>query len=100
MVTGDQAAHLMWRLQHGQLYVHSQPRLIVVMIGTNDLGAASCLGGASGIRKSAKGAAERSGTGFHHDCLQAATGSMHSFFWPDGASFHQPSTSGHSCRKQ
>ncbi|BDA46856.1 probable platelet-activating factor acetylhydrolase IB subunit gamma at N-terminal half [Coccomyxa sp. Obi] len=58
-VGGDQAAHLMWRLQHGQLYMHSQPRLIVVMIGTNDLGAASCLGGASGIKKSAKGAAER-----------------------------------------
>lgn len=52
----------MWRLQNGQLYTHSQPRLIVVMIGTNDLGAASCLGGASGIKKSAKGAAERFAT--------------------------------------
>ena len=59
----------MWRLQHGQLYMHSPPRLIVVMIGTNDLGAASC-SGASGIKKSAKGAAERFGTALHHDFLQ------------------------------
>ena len=70
----------MWRLQNGQLYMNSQPRLIVVMIGTNDLGAASCLGGAPGIKKSAKGAAERSGT-IRHD-LQTANGSMHAFLWP------------------
>lgn len=59
---GDQAAHLMWRLRNGQLYTQSQPGLIVIMIGTNDLGAAACLGGYSGIKKSAKGAAERHAT--------------------------------------
>jgi lysophospholipase L1-like esterase len=56
---GDQAAHLMWRLQNGQLLKRRQPRVIVVMIGTNDLGAAACLGGARGIQKAARGTSER-----------------------------------------
>ena len=65
----------MWRLQNGQLYVHSQPRLIVVMIGTNDLGAASC-SGAWGIKRSAKGAADRSASAIHHGFRQQMDPSM------------------------
>ncbi|CAL5221183.1 g3329 [Coccomyxa viridis] len=58
-VGGDQAAHLMWRLLHGQLYVQHQPQVMVVMIGTNDLGAASCRGGEPAIAEAANGAAQR-----------------------------------------
>ena len=53
----------MWRLQHGQLYMKHQPQLLVVMIGTNDLGAAACLGGEPAIANAAGGAADR--------CIQA-----------------------------
>ena len=49
----------MWRLLHGQLYVKHQPQVIVVMIGTNDLGAASCKGGEPGIADAAMGTAQR-----------------------------------------
>lgn len=51
--------HLLYRLQHGQIYKKHQPNLAIVMIGTNDLGAASCLGGESAILQSAAEAAER-----------------------------------------
>ncbi len=27
----------MWRLENGNLFLHNQPRVIVVLIGTNDL---------------------------------------------------------------
>lgn len=56
---GDQAMHLLYRLQHGQVYKQHQPNLAIVLISTNDLGAASCLGGESAIVQSAEGAAER-----------------------------------------
>ena len=59
MFAGDQVAHLMWRLLHGQLYMKHQPQVIVVMIGTNDLGAASCKGGEPGIADAAAGTAQR-----------------------------------------
>lgn len=49
----------MWRLLHGQLYVQHQPQVMVVMIGTNDLGAASCRGGEPAIAEAANGAAQR-----------------------------------------
>ena len=49
----------MWRLQHGQLYMKHQPQLLVVMIGTNDLGAAACLGREPAIANAAGGAADR-----------------------------------------
>ncbi len=49
----------MWRLLHGQLYVQHQPQVLVVMIGTNDLGAASCRGGEPAIAEAANGAARR-----------------------------------------
>lgn len=51
--------HLLYRLQHGQIYKRHQPKLAIVMIGTNDLGAASCLGGESAILQSAAGTTER-----------------------------------------
>lgn len=36
-------AHLLWRLENGQL--PKQPvKLFVILIGTNDLGAAGCVG--------------------------------------------------------
>ena len=42
---GDQSAHLQWRLLHGELLVQNPPRVAVLMIGTNDLGAAAeCFG--------------------------------------------------------
>ena len=49
----------MWRLLHGQLYVQHPPQVLVVMIGTNDLGAASCRGGEPAIAEAAIGAAQR-----------------------------------------
>lgn len=52
--------HLLYRLQHGQVYKKHQPKLATVMIGTNDLGAASCLGGESAILQSAAGTLDRS----------------------------------------
>lgn len=51
--------HLLYRLQHGQMYKKHQPNLAIVLIGTNDLGAASCQGGELAILQSAAGAAER-----------------------------------------
>ncbi|KAL3147860.1 platelet-activating factor acetyltransferase activity protein [Trebouxia sp. C0010 RCD-2024] len=58
-VGGDQAMHLLYRLQHGQVYKKHQPKLALVMIGTNDLGAASCLGGEAAILQSAAGTVDR-----------------------------------------
>lgn len=53
--------HLEWRLTHGDVPEVHQPRLAVVMIGTNDLGAASdCSGGdAEFILKAAEGVKAR-----------------------------------------
>jgi len=38
---GDQSHHLLWRLHHGEL--HGSPAAVVLLIGTNDLGAARYL---------------------------------------------------------
>ncbi|KAL4448234.1 hypothetical protein ABPG75_005453 [Micractinium tetrahymenae] len=40
-IAGDQAANLIWRLQHGQLPERHQPKVAVLLIGINDLGAAA-----------------------------------------------------------
>lgn len=40
-VGGDQTAHLLWRLLHGEAPRNNKPRVAVVLIGTNDLGAAA-----------------------------------------------------------
>ncbi|CAL8471478.1 g11020 [Coccomyxa elongata] len=45
LVPGDQTSHLMWRLENGNLFVRSQPRVTVVLIGTNDLTAAAYTNG-------------------------------------------------------
>ncbi|KAI3426404.1 hypothetical protein D9Q98_008774 [Chlorella vulgaris] len=39
-VGGDQTAHLMWRLVHGEAPAKHKPKVVVLLIGTNDLGAA------------------------------------------------------------
>ena len=59
LLAGDQAMHLLWRLQHGQIFEKHQPKLAFVLIGTNDLGAASCLGGEAAILQAAAGTVER-----------------------------------------
>ncbi len=56
---GDQAAHLLWRLQHGGTFVRKPPAVAVVMIGTNDLGASACMGGQAAIVRAANGTATR-----------------------------------------
>lgn len=40
--TGDQAGNLLWRLQNGTIFTCHQPKVAVVLIGTNDLGAVAC----------------------------------------------------------
>ena len=43
---GDQVGHLEWRLKNGDIPKAHHPRAAVIMIGTNDLGAAQgCSGG-------------------------------------------------------
>lgn len=37
----DQTAHLLWRMQHQEVFMLHQPQVAVVLIGTNDLGAAA-----------------------------------------------------------
>lgn len=37
---GDTSQNLMWRLMHGELPRASQPRLVALLVGTNDLGVA------------------------------------------------------------
>ena len=36
---GDQVGHLWWRLLHGQLPSAKPPKVVIVLIGTNDMGA-------------------------------------------------------------
>ena len=52
--------HQLWRMQHGEIFQKHQPHLAIVMLGTNDLGAASCLGtGEAPILQAAAGTADR-----------------------------------------
>eukprot|EP00891_Asterochloris_glomerata_P007116 jgi/Astpho2/7116/Aster-07950 len=43
-VGADQVSHLRWRIMHGEIFEKQPPGVIVVHIGTNDLGAATCHG--------------------------------------------------------
>lgn len=59
---GDQVGHLEWRLQNGDIPQRHHPKAAVIMIGTNDLGAAQgCSGGsAQKILETAEGVKSRS----------------------------------------
>lgn len=57
--TGDQTANLWWRLQNGEIFTKHAPQLSVVLIGTNDLGAASCGVGEPGIKAAVGGVVSR-----------------------------------------
>ena len=60
LIVEDQTSHLMWRLQHGEVFVKHPPQVSVVLIGTNDLGAAaSCNVGEPGATAAANGTAAR-----------------------------------------
>ncbi|KAL3157199.1 platelet-activating factor acetyltransferase activity protein [Trebouxia sp. C0009 RCD-2024] len=48
-VGGDQTSNLWWRLLHGQIFTKHAPQVTVMLIGTNDLGTASCGVGEPGI---------------------------------------------------
>lgn len=48
-IGGDQTAHLLWRLRNGEVPVKRQPKVVVMLIGTNDLGAA--VGAAADVRQ-------------------------------------------------
>ena len=57
----DQASNLLWRLQNGQVLVKHPPKVAIVLIGTNDLGAGgSCGRGEPGATAAANGTALRS----------------------------------------
>ncbi|KAK9855803.1 hypothetical protein WJX84_002342 [Apatococcus fuscideae] len=59
-VGGDQVDHLMYRLQHRELLKRHPPKVSVLLIGTNDLGAASCFpGGGAPITRAANATAQR-----------------------------------------
>lgn len=55
----DQSAHLLWRLQHGEVFTRHQPEVAVVLIGTNDLGAAASCEGEPGAIAAVNGTAAR-----------------------------------------
>lgn len=75
---GDQTANLWWRLQNGEIFTKHAPQVSVVLIGTNDLGAASCGVGEPGIRAAVGGVVSRYYTfrilapGMHFVKLQVA----------------------------
>ena len=61
---GDQVGHLWWRLLHGELPLAytpqgKVPRVAVILIGTNDLGAADCHRNASELLEAAPGIVQR-----------------------------------------
>ena len=58
----DQASNLLWRMQNGQVFTKHPPKVAIVLIGTNDLGAGgSCGRGEAGATAAANGTAFRSG---------------------------------------
>lgn len=77
---GDQSMHQLWRMHHGEIFQKHQPHIAIVMIGTNDLGAASCLGkGEAPILQAAAGTADRCNCIYLHsrmDSLYSLTVSL------------------------
>ena len=61
-IAGDQIAHLQWRLRNGAIPAIHHPKLVVVMIGTNDLNAVwwCTAGNATEITRAADGVIQRS----------------------------------------
>ncbi len=58
--TEDQTSNLLWRQQHGEVFLKHPPQVIILLIGTNDLGAAaSCNVGEPGATTAANGTASR-----------------------------------------
>lgn len=61
----DQASNLLWRMQHGEVFVRHPPKVAILLIGTNDLGAGgSCSRGEPGATAAASGTAVRSAAPF------------------------------------
>ncbi|GAB4817138.1 hypothetical protein N2152v2_004184 [Parachlorella kessleri] len=54
-IGGDQTAHLLWRMRHGEVPEKHAPKVVVIHIGTNDLGAGADQG-EPGIFNAARGA--------------------------------------------
>jgi hypothetical protein len=52
---GDQVSHVEWRLRNGEMPIRHGPKVFVIMIGTNDLGAAACNPGVGPITDAAPG---------------------------------------------
>ena len=65
---GDQTANLWWRLQNGQVFTKHPPQVSVVLIGTNDLGAASCGVGEPGVKAAVGGVVSRYSSTKTHTC--------------------------------
>ena len=61
-IAGDQIAHLQWRLRNGAIPAIHHPKLVVVMIGTNDLNAVwwCTAGNATEVTRAADGLIRRS----------------------------------------
>ena len=69
---GDQSMHQLWRMHHGEIFQKHQPHIAIVMIGTNDLGAASCLGkGEAPILQAAAGTADRCNYIYLHSTMDS-----------------------------
>ncbi len=58
-IGGDQTFHLRWRLLDGELPARRHPQLVVLLIGTNDLGAVGARGPAA-LEAASKDVAARS----------------------------------------
>jgi len=56
---GDQTGNLWWRLQNGDIFMQHPPQISIALIGTNDLGAASCGAGESGVAAAVSGVVSR-----------------------------------------
>ncbi len=59
IIIGDQTGNLWWRLQNGDIFMQHPPQISIVLIGTNDLGAASCSAGESGVDAAVSGVVSR-----------------------------------------
>lgn len=82
-IGGDQTFHLRWRLLDGELPARRQPRLVVLLIGTNDLGAVAEQGGAA-LEAASRDVAARS-AGRRRACCACCCGSPLASGLPGGS---------------